>query len=146
MIFESHLLSMVVYAFFVALVMALIRRDDTKAPPLRPAPLRRHDGRALAFGWFMFLFIRNRVIELHISGSSIRSPTGPSPTSAPDQRRRLLLHHRAERLARRPAQDDLREIFRRGPDPHQRRQHPEDPRQPDLHPAGTMGIVFQTSG
>jgi len=59
MIFESHLLSMVVYAAFVALVLALIRRNDSKA--------RLRYGRilfavmtagALAFGWFMFLFIK----------------------------------------------------------------------------------------
>ncbi len=59
MIFESHLLSMVVYAFFVALVLALIRRPDLKS--------RLHYGLlmfavmtvgALAFGWLMFLFIK----------------------------------------------------------------------------------------
>ncbi len=59
MILESHLLSLVVYAFFVALVMALIRRTEPKA--------RWRYGLtlfaimvlgALAFGWFMFLFIK----------------------------------------------------------------------------------------
>jgi len=59
MIFESHLLSMIVYAFFVALVLALIRREDIKA--------RLRYGLvlfgvmtvgALVFGWFMFLFIK----------------------------------------------------------------------------------------
>ena len=59
MILESHLLSMVVYAFFVALVMALIRRDDTKAR-LRYGLLlfAVMTVGALAFGWFMFLFIK----------------------------------------------------------------------------------------
>jgi hypothetical protein len=59
MIFESHLLSMVAYAFFVALVLALIRRPDLKS--------RLRYGLvmfavmivgALAFGWLMFLFIK----------------------------------------------------------------------------------------
>ena len=46
MIFESHLLSMVVYAFFVSLVLALIRRHGQEDPhPLRSDALRRHDGR-----------------------------------------------------------------------------------------------------
>jgi len=50
---------MVVYAFFVALVMALIRRDDTKAR-LRYGLLlfAVMTVGALAFGWFMFLFIK----------------------------------------------------------------------------------------
>jgi apolipoprotein N-acyltransferase len=59
MIFESHLLSMIVYAFFVSLVLALIRRADTKAR-LRYGLLlfAVMTVGALAFGWFMFLFIK----------------------------------------------------------------------------------------
>jgi len=30
MIFQSHLLSMIVYSFFVCVVLALIRRNDKK--------------------------------------------------------------------------------------------------------------------
>lgn len=59
MIFRSHLLSMIVYAFFVSVILSLIRRDDPKS--------RLKYGLslflimvvgALAFGWFMFLFAR----------------------------------------------------------------------------------------
>jgi predicted permease len=59
MIFESHLLSMVVYAAFVALVLALIRRNDSKAR-LRYGLIlfAVMTAGALAFGWFMFLFIK----------------------------------------------------------------------------------------
>ncbi|OGD27566.1 MAG: hypothetical protein A2028_04015 [Candidatus Aminicenantes bacterium RBG_19FT_COMBO_59_29] len=59
MIFESHLLSMVVYAFFVSLVLALIRRPDTKTR-IRYGLLlfAVMTAGALAFGWFMFLFIK----------------------------------------------------------------------------------------
>jgi len=59
MIFESHLLSMVVYAAFVALVLALIRRNDGKAR-LRYGLIlfAVMTAGALAFGWFMFLFIK----------------------------------------------------------------------------------------
>jgi hypothetical protein len=58
-IFRSHLLSMIVYAFFVSVVLSLIRRDDPKS--------RLKYGLslflimvvgALAFGWFMYLFAR----------------------------------------------------------------------------------------
>jgi uncharacterized membrane protein len=58
MIFQSHLLSMIVYAFFVCVVLALIRRGEKKA--------RLRYGLslflimvvgALIFGWFMYLFI-----------------------------------------------------------------------------------------
>jgi hypothetical protein len=59
MIFESLLLSMVVYAFFVALVLALIRRDDTKARLKYGLVLFAvMTVGAVAFGWFMFLFIK----------------------------------------------------------------------------------------
>ena len=59
MIFESHLLSMVVYAFFVALVLALVRRPDPKSR-LRYGLILflAMTGGALAFGWLMFLFIK----------------------------------------------------------------------------------------
>ena len=59
MILRSHLLSMIIYAAFTALVLALIRRDNRKS--------RLKYGLflfavmivgALLFGWFMFLFIR----------------------------------------------------------------------------------------
>ncbi|HCS48605.1 MAG: hypothetical protein A2V45_14080 [Candidatus Aminicenantes bacterium RBG_19FT_COMBO_58_17] len=59
MIFQSHLLSMTVYAFFVSVVLSLIRREDPKS--------RLKYGLslflimvvgALAFGWFMYLFAR----------------------------------------------------------------------------------------
>lgn len=59
MIFESHLLSMVVYAFFVALVLALVRRDDNRARLRYGLVLFAvMTAGALAFGWFMFLFIK----------------------------------------------------------------------------------------
>lgn len=59
MILESHLLSLIVYAFFVALVLALIRRSDLKAR-LRYGLILFGVmvAGALAFGWFMFLFIK----------------------------------------------------------------------------------------
>jgi hypothetical protein len=59
MMFESHLLSMIVYAFFVALVLALIRRADLKSR-LRYGLLlfAVMTAGALAFGWLMFLFIK----------------------------------------------------------------------------------------
>ena len=59
MIFESHLLSMVVYAAFVALVLALIRRSDVKGR-IRYGLLlfAVMTAGALAFGWLMFLFIK----------------------------------------------------------------------------------------
>ncbi len=59
MILESHLLSMIIYSFFVSLVLTLIRRSKTKD--------RIRYGLtlflimvvgAIAFGWFMFLFVK----------------------------------------------------------------------------------------
>ncbi len=59
MILRSHLLSMIIYAFFVSVVLALIRRPSKKA--------RLKYGLflfltmvvgALVFGWFMYLFAR----------------------------------------------------------------------------------------
>jgi hypothetical protein len=59
MIFESLFLSMAVYAFFVALVLALIRRGDTKARLKYGLVLFAvMTVGAVAFGWFMFLFIK----------------------------------------------------------------------------------------
>ena len=59
MIFESHLLSMIVYAFFVALVLALIRRADLKSRVRYGLLLFAvMTAGALAFGWLMFLFIK----------------------------------------------------------------------------------------
>ena len=59
MIFESHLLSMVVYAAFVSLVLALVRRPDVKTR-LRYGLVMFAvmTAGALAFGWLMFLFIK----------------------------------------------------------------------------------------
>ena len=59
MILESHLYTMIVYAFLVSIVLALIRKPDFKS--------RLKYGlilflimtvAALAFGWFMYLFAR----------------------------------------------------------------------------------------
>jgi len=59
MIFRSHLFSMIVYSFFVSLVMALLRRTEKK-DRIRYGVLLFlvMVGGALAFGWFMFLFIK----------------------------------------------------------------------------------------
>ena len=59
MIFESHFLSMAVYAVFVSLVLALIRRPDLKSR-LRYGLVMFAvmTAGALAFGWLMFLFIK----------------------------------------------------------------------------------------
>ncbi len=59
MILESHLLSMAVYAFFVSLVMALIRRSKRKDQIRYGLTLFviMVVG-AIAFGWFMFLFVK----------------------------------------------------------------------------------------
>ena len=58
MIFQSHLFTMVLYAFFVALVMSLLRRDEKKARIKYGLTLfLLMVAGALAFGWFMYLFI-----------------------------------------------------------------------------------------
>jgi hypothetical protein len=58
MILESHLFSMVLYAFFVSLVMALLRREGRKARLRYGVTLFLiMVAGALAFGWFMYLFI-----------------------------------------------------------------------------------------
>jgi uncharacterized membrane protein len=58
MILKSHILSMVLYAFFVCVVLALIRRDERKAQIKYAISLFviMVLG-AIIFGWFMFLFI-----------------------------------------------------------------------------------------
>jgi uncharacterized membrane protein len=59
MIFKSHLFSMVIYAFFVSLVLALLRRDDKKSRLKYGLSLFLFMvGGALAFGWLMYLFAR----------------------------------------------------------------------------------------
>jgi heme A synthase len=59
MIFKSHLLSMIIYAFFVSVVLALLRRDDRKSQLKYGAFLFLvMVGGALLFGWFMYLFGR----------------------------------------------------------------------------------------
>jgi hypothetical protein len=58
MILESHLFSMVLYAFFVSLVMSLLRREGRKARVRYGVTLFLiMVAGALAFGWFMYLFI-----------------------------------------------------------------------------------------
>jgi len=58
MILKSHILSMVLYAFFVCVVLALIRRGERKAQIKYALSLFiiMVIG-AIIFGWFMFLFI-----------------------------------------------------------------------------------------
>jgi uncharacterized membrane protein len=57
MIFKSHLFSMILYAFFVTVVLALLRRDD-KRSRLRYGLFLFliMIGGALLFGWLMYLF------------------------------------------------------------------------------------------
>jgi hypothetical protein len=57
MIFKSHLLSMILYAFFVAVVLALLRRGEKKARIRYGIRLWLiMVGGALLFGWLMYLF------------------------------------------------------------------------------------------
>jgi uncharacterized membrane protein len=59
MILQSHLISMIVYAFFVSLVLSLLRRDDRKSRIKYGLSLFLvMIAGALAFGWFMYLFAR----------------------------------------------------------------------------------------
>lgn len=58
MILKSHLLSMIIYAVFVCVVLAIVRRRERKAQ------IRYFISLfvimvigALLFGWFMYLFI-----------------------------------------------------------------------------------------
>jgi heme A synthase len=57
MIWKSHLLSMIIYAIFVCIVLALIRRNDKKSQikyALFLFLIMVVGG--LLFGWFMYLF------------------------------------------------------------------------------------------
>ncbi|MCX7975185.1 MAG: hypothetical protein N3B16_11930 [Candidatus Aminicenantes bacterium] len=57
--FESHLLSMIVYAFLVSIVLGLLRRNDLKSRLRYMISLFLiMVGGAILFGWFMFLFAR----------------------------------------------------------------------------------------
>ncbi|MDP2914621.1 MAG: hypothetical protein Q8O91_04120 [Candidatus Aminicenantes bacterium] len=57
MIFKSHLFSMILYAFFVTVVLALLRRDDKRARIKYGLFLFLiMIGGALLFGWLMYLF------------------------------------------------------------------------------------------
>lgn len=50
---------MIIYAFFVSVVLALIRRNETKSRIRYGLSLFLiMVGGGLAFGWFMFLFAR----------------------------------------------------------------------------------------
>jgi uncharacterized membrane protein len=58
MIWKSHLLSMILYAAFVCVVLALIRRDDKKARIKYALSLFLFMVLGgILFGWFMYLFI-----------------------------------------------------------------------------------------
>jgi hypothetical protein len=58
MIFSSLLLSLCVYAFFVSLVMSIIRRNDLKAQLKYGLTLFLiMVCGAVLFGWLMYLFI-----------------------------------------------------------------------------------------
>ena len=57
MIFRSHLLSMIVYAFFVAVVLAFLRRDEKRARIKYGLFLfLLMAAGAILFGWLMYLF------------------------------------------------------------------------------------------
>lgn len=59
MMLQSHLVSMIIYASLVALVMAFLRREGLKARLRYGITLFLiMVGGALAFGWFMFLFVK----------------------------------------------------------------------------------------
>jgi uncharacterized membrane protein len=58
MIWKSHLLSMILYAAFVCVILALIRRDDKKARIKYALSLFLFMVLGgILFGWFMYLFI-----------------------------------------------------------------------------------------
>lgn len=58
MIFESHLLSMFLYAALVSTVLALIRRNNKKEQIRYAVSLFLiMTAGAILFGWFMYLFI-----------------------------------------------------------------------------------------
>jgi hypothetical protein len=57
MIFKSHLFSMIIYAFFVTVVLALLRREDRRAQVRYGLFLFLiMVGGAILFGWLMYLF------------------------------------------------------------------------------------------
>lgn len=57
MILKSHILSMILYAVFVCIILALIRRDDKRSQIKYAVSLFLiMVGGALIFGWFMYLF------------------------------------------------------------------------------------------
>jgi hypothetical protein len=59
MIFRSHLLSMALYALLASMVLALIRRNDLKDRVKYGVSLFLIMVLgAVAFGWFMFLFVK----------------------------------------------------------------------------------------
>jgi hypothetical protein len=59
MIFRSHILSMAAYAFFVSVILSLIRRNERKSQIKYGLTLFLFMVvGALAFGWFMYLFAR----------------------------------------------------------------------------------------
>ncbi|MCX8159819.1 MAG: hypothetical protein N3G18_02665 [Candidatus Saccharicenans sp.] len=59
MMLESHLFTMIIYAFLVSLVLALIRRPDLKSRLKYGLTLFLIMTLAsLAFGWFMYLFVK----------------------------------------------------------------------------------------
>lgn len=59
MMLDSHLLTMIIYAFLVSLVLALIRRPDLKSRLRYGLTLFLIMTLAsLAFGWFMYLFVK----------------------------------------------------------------------------------------
>ena len=59
MILQSHLFSMIVYAFFVSVVLSLLRREDRKSRIRYGLSLFLvMVAGALLFGWFMYLFAR----------------------------------------------------------------------------------------
>ncbi len=58
MILKSHLFSLIIYAFFVCIVLAIIRRRERKAQIRYFVSLFLiMVVGALLFGWFMYLFI-----------------------------------------------------------------------------------------
>jgi hypothetical protein len=59
MILESHLVTMVIYAFLVSVVLSLIRRPDLKSQIKYGITLFLIMILAsIAFGWFMYLFAK----------------------------------------------------------------------------------------
>jgi len=57
MIFRSHLVSMVLYAAFVAVVLAFLRRDGKKSRfKYGLVMFAVMVGGAILFGWLMYLF------------------------------------------------------------------------------------------